>query len=139
MDLVEVAIVDDQFDEFDHVVRLVGGVGDDGRQRLLHPIGPVGRSKERWRLHVVLRQEGEEVPDLLEGMSAVTTDEVGDSRYPTVRAGTAEGVEGDFLPGDRLDHVGPGYEEMRCPLDLVDEIGHGGRINGTSGAGTHDQ
>ena len=52
--------------------------------------------------------------------------------------GAAELVLGDLFVGDGLDDVGAGDEHVGGVVDHEDEVGDGGRIDGSAGAGAHD-
>src|SRR5436190_2968303 len=56
-----------------------------------------------------------------------------------MRRGAAELLEGHFLAGDRLHHVGAGDEHVRAAFDHQHEVGHRGRVDGPTGARPHDQ
>ena len=52
---------------------------------------------------------------------------------------SAELLLGDLLVGHRLHHVRPGDEHVRRVLHHEDEVGHRRRVDGASGARTHDE
>ena len=47
-------------------------------------------------------------------------------------------MESYFLSGDRFDDIGSGDEHERGLFDHEDEVGDGGRVDGATGARTHD-
>ncbi len=65
-------------------------------------------------------------------------EEVGDAGLGVVGHGSAELVFGDLFVGDGLDDVGAGDEHVGRVLDHEDEVGDGGGVDGSSGAGAHD-
>ena len=85
VNLEELAVVDDETDDVAHVVRLVRAVGYHAVQLLVHPQRIVCRLYSRRRLEVVLRQEREEVPGVLEALVLVVGGEMRDSRFRVVR------------------------------------------------------
>jgi len=110
--LIELAVVDDHFDDVDHVVRLIRGVGDDRCQALIHPVGAVERCEERRNFHVVLGEEREEVAHLVHRCTVVRNNEVGHSRPGRVRMGTAELLHRDVLTRHGLDDLGARDEQV---------------------------
>lgn len=53
--------------------------------------------------------------------------------------GAAELFLGDVFVGDGFNHFRPGDEHVCAVFDHEDEIGHGGRVDGATGAGSHHQ
>jgi hypothetical protein len=139
VDLEELAVVDDVTHHVAHVVGLVRAVRDDVVELGIHPVRIVGRHDARRRLHVVLRQERQEVARVLEAVVLVVEGEMRDPGLRVVRHRTAELLELDLLAGDRPDHVGAGDEHVRGVLDHRDEVRHGGRVHGAARARAHDQ
>ena len=136
--LVELAVVDDEFYQIDDVVWLVGGVGDDRGQALVHPVGPVEGGEVRRNLHVVRRQVRDQIAHLFERLTIARCREVGDARHRGVGVRASQILERHRLAGHGFDHVGPGDEEMGRVLYLVHEVGDGGRVHRASGARPHD-
>src|SRR5690606_27351353 len=56
-----------------------------------------------------------------------------------VRQCSTEFLERDVLAGHRLDHARPGDEHVRRLVDHDGEVGEGGRVDVSAGAGAHDQ
>ena len=136
--LIELTVVDDRRDDIDHVVRLVRRVRDDRREDLVHPLGTVERREERSDLHVVLRKEREQEADLLHRGAIVRHDEVRHAGSGRVGVRTAEFFHRDVFAGHGLDDLRSGDEQVRGLFDLVDEVGDGRRVHGTTGARSHD-
>ena len=61
-----------------------------------------------------------------------------DARDGGVGLGPAERLLRHLLVRDRLDDVGTGDEHRRRAPDHQDEVGDGGRVDGSARAGTHD-
>jgi hypothetical protein len=55
-----------------------------------------------------------------------------------VRRRAAQFLGSDDFVRDRFDHVRAGHEHVGAVLDHEDEVGHGRRVNGAAGAGSHD-
>src|SRR5205823_8771953 len=73
--LEKVAVVDDAPDHLVHVVRLVRIVRDERIEVRLLAAAGVGRLRERRRIEIVLREEGQEVARVLETRLLVARDE----------------------------------------------------------------
>ena len=71
MNLKEFAVVYNQPDDVTHVVGLVRTIGDDVVELLVHPQRVVSGLHARRQLEVVLRQEREQVPSVLEALVLV--------------------------------------------------------------------
>jgi hypothetical protein len=89
-------------------------------------------------LAVVERQEIEELADGLQRFHVVFEGGIGDRGFFRVGAGAAEFLGRDDLVGDGLHHVGTGDEHVGAVAHHEDEVGHGRRIDRTTGAGPHD-
>ena len=89
-------------------------------------------------LAIVERQVIEQQPDLFQRFDIVFISAVGDGGFLRVGAGAAQLFGGDDLVGDGLDHVRAGDEHVGAVAHHEDEVGHGRRIDGTAGAGAHD-
>ncbi len=128
----------DLADDFDHVVGLVGLVGDDGVE------GGVGSGwivcgwLAGWVVEVVGRDEADELPDGGEALLVVVGHEVGYAGDLVVGDGSAEFGLGDVFVGDGLDDVGAGDEHVAGALGHEGEVGDGGGVDGSSGAGAED-
>ena len=136
--LIELTVVDDCSDDIDHVVRLIRRIRDDRGEDLIHPLGTVERGEERSDLHVVLRQEREEVADLIHRRAIVRHDEVRHAGPGRMGVGAAEFFHRHVFTGHGLDDLRTGDEQVGRLFDLVDEVGDGRRIHRTAGAGSHD-
>src|SRR3990172_3823949 len=112
VDLIEVALVHNVLDESDHVVGLVGRVGDDRIEVVVHTVGHVDGSKVGCYFHVVLGQVRHQIPDFFEGRAPVVGDEMGYPGRSGVGQRTAQLLEGHVFTGDCLDHVGARYEQV---------------------------
>ena len=77
--LEEVAVVDDAPDDVMHVVRLVRAVGDQRVELGLFPVARIRGLRERRRVHVVLRQERQQVARVLQTSLLVGGDEMRDT------------------------------------------------------------
>ena len=137
--LEELAVVDDQLDDVAHVVGLVRVLGHDLVELGVHPLGVVRRLHARRRLQVVLREEADQVPAVLQAGLLILRCEVRNPRLRVVRHRAAELLEADLLAGDGLDHVGTRDEHVRGLLHHEDEVRYRGRVNGSSRARPHDQ
>ena len=139
VDLEELAVVDHEADHVADVVGLVGAVGDDRVQRLVHPRRVVGGLHPRRGLEVVGRQEVQQVARVLEARVLVLGREMGDAGLGRVAHRAAEVLEADLLAGDRPDHVGPGDEHVRGLLDHEHEVRDRGGVDRAARARAHDQ
>ena len=125
-------------DDFDHVVGLVGFVGDDGLEGGVGAGGIVGGGAAGWVVEVVGGDEGDELADGGEALAVVVRHEVGYAGDLVVGGGSAEGVFGDVFVEDGLDDVGAGDEHVAGLLGHQGEVGDGGGVDGSAGAGAED-
>ena len=137
--LEKLAVVDDAPHDVLHVVRLVRIVGDQRVELGVLPVDGVGRLPERRRVEVVLRQEREEVPRVLEAGLLARRHELRDAGLRRMRRRSAELLEAHLLAGHRLHHVGTGDEHVRRPLDHEHEVGHRRRVDRAARRRPHDE
>ena len=118
---------------------MFGFSGDQGVQRGLDTISRIVGRTHRRLLLVVGRQEVDEAAQLQQSLDIVLEGQIGDTRLGGVGDGAAQFLGGHGLVGHGLDHVGTGHEHIGAVLHHEDEVGHGRRIDGATGAGAHDQ
>src|SRR5215218_8807062 len=118
------------------VVGALGGVGDQTRQVLVHPLRVVSRPEVRCALQVVLGEEGEQVAHVVEAGLLVGGREVGDAGPGVVGGRAAEVLESDVLARDALYDVGARDEHVARILDHEDEVRYRRRVHRTARAGS---
>ena len=138
MHFVELAVVDDAADDVLHVVRCIRIVRNDRVQGLIHARRVVARLDDRRVVHVVARQEGEQVADLLDAVVLILRREMRDARDRVVRHGAAQGFRRDFFRRDRLDDGRSRDEHLARVLDHVDEVRDGRAVDSAARARSHD-
>ena len=139
--LQEVCVVDDLLDDLAHVVRLVGGIGDERIQgevvvvefQLLLVLQHRGLGE------VVGGQEVQQFADELDRVGLVGGQVGGRARGGVVLPGAAEGLHVHVLAGDGLDDVGAGDEHVRGLVHHHHVVGQGGGVGGAAGARAHDE
>ena len=136
--LHELAVVDDRLDHLVHVVGQVRRRRQQVAQLGAQPLGVVVALDGRRLLHVVLRQERQQVAHVVEARLLVGRHERGDARLRGVAHRPAELLERDVLAGHRLHDVGAGDEHVRRLADHEDEVGHRRRVDGAAGARAED-
>ncbi len=134
----EFAVVHDGADNLVHVVGTVGRVGDDFVERVLETVDGVGAFNQRGFLKVVLGNVAEELADDFEGFLTIFGCEVGHAALGGVNFGAAEGILGHIFAGNGLHYLRAGKEHIGDSFGHDGEVGEGGRINGTAGAGTEN-
>ena len=139
VDLEEDGVVHHEPHQLRHVVGPVGVVGNDVSQRGVPPLRIVAAGDVRRVLRVVLGQEREERADHRDRLGFVLRRQVRHAAAAVVGHRAAEVFLGHLFVGDRADDVGAGDEHIAGPLHHDDEVRDRGRIDGASGAGTHDR
>jgi len=91
-----------------------------------------------WILHVIGRQIGKQTFDAIDGICVAFAGKMGDPALFVVGFGAPQLFEGDFLTGDGFDHVGPGDKHVTAVFYHEHIVGHGRRVDGTTGGGPHD-
>mmetsp|Transcript_46039 Transcript_46039/g.104903 ORF Transcript_46039/g.104903 Transcript_46039/m.104903 type:complete len:552 (+) Transcript_46039:582-2237(+) len=137
-DLEEVVVIHDLVDDLVHIVRGVGVVRDDARERHLLPVARIGGEAPRRRVAVVQREVPEEAAS---GEERVHLVDCCQGRYPgdlRVDVRAAQLCRGHVLVRHRLHHLGAGDEELRRVFDHEDEVSERGRVDGPARARTHD-
>ena len=132
----ELAVIYDALDDSVHVVGLVGAVGNDFVQRIVGPAGRILGRTLRGGLQVVLGQEGEQLLDHGDAFPFVIGGEMGNAAPGSVDGGSAQVFLGDGLAGDLLDDAGARQEHVGRVFHHQGEVGQGGGVNGSAGAGT---
>jgi hypothetical protein len=133
--LEEVGAVDELLDHGRHVVRLGRRVRDD-RVEPTVVIGDLEADAavvDRRVDEVVVRQEREQRPGVVEGVRLVARQIVRDAAGLVVGERSAELFEADILTGDGLDHVGAGNEHLAGLVDHDHEVGQRGGVDGPAG------
>ena len=139
LDLEEIAFVQRLTDDFVHVVRLVGIVGD---QRVEARLLAVPRVRSRAFGHVFAVgqwQVIEEIARREQRLDIVLEAVVGDRGLGGVRLRAAQLFLRHHLIRHRLDHVGAGDEHVARILHHEDEVGHRRRIDSAARARPHNQ
>ena len=121
-----------------HVVSLVGIVGNDGVETVGNPAYRIGALPCRSSLHIVLRNETEEL--LYGGNAFLFT--FGGKVCHTALAGvdgrSAKLFGGDAFSRDTLHDGRTGEEHIRGVFYHEGEVGEGGGVNGSAGAGAEN-
>ena len=138
MYLVELAVVDEAADDILHVVRCVRVVRHDRVEALVLTVRIVARLHARRLLHVVAREEGEQVADLLDAVLIVLRRKVCDAGAGVVRHRTTELLRRDLLRRDGLDDGRARDEHLARVLHHVDEVCERRAVDRTARAGPHD-
>ena len=136
VDLQELAVVEDGFDDLVHVVGLVGESGirvSSSRSSSVTSrvdLDGVRRAARRscWAAGRTA------APDVVEGVLLVGGDVVRGARLGHVGVRAAELLHGDVLAGDGLDDVGSGDEHLGGLVDHDDEVGQRGGVDVAAGA-----
>ena len=138
MHLQEIPVVNDRANHVKHIVCAHRGFGNDGVEVRAQPVGIIPSIDVGRIFHVVVREKGEQLLDLVDTVSVAFGCELGHTAPGVVGHGAAKLFLGNYFAQHRLDYVRTGDEHQPGPLDHVDEVGHGGRIDGPTSAWTHD-
>ena len=140
VDFEEIAVVDDAVDDVFDVVGLVGFGGDDGiERRVLRDRSGSFAGRARRVVAIVLRQVAQQLADHLQAFGVVVRR--GSGATPLVELCVVAPPSvflGDVFVGDGFDDVGSGDEHVAGLVDHEDEVGEGGGVDGSAGAGAHD-
>ena len=137
--LEEVAVVEHRADDVQHVVGPVGLRGHEGLERLVPPVDGVPGGAPRRVVHVVRRQEGQQLADQREALLFAVGGEVRHPGGRAVRLGAAQLLRGDRLVRHRLDDVRARDEHVRGVPHHEDEVRDRGRVDGAARARSHDR
>ena len=137
--LEEVVVIDDHVDDLLHIVGELGVGGDDLLEGDIGTVARIVALADGDAVLVVERKEVVESSHGAEHLDIVVVGALGDAGLGGVDLGATELLLGDLLTGDGLDYVGTGDEHVGGIADHEDEIGDGGGVDGTTGAGTHDE
>jgi hypothetical protein len=130
--LEELAVVDHRLHDLVHVVREVGAVGEDRVELWAQAVGVVTEVVVRRLLEVVLRQERQQEPHVIEARLLVVGDERGDTRLARMAHRTTQLLERDILTRDRLHDIRAGDEHVRRLAHHEDEVGHRRAVHGAT-------
>ena len=104
---------------------------------------PAAAGRQRWAdrrvVQVVGRQVGQQLAGEVQAVVLVLGLVVGDPGLDVVRVRAPEVLEGDLLPGHRLDDVRPGDEHVRGSLDHEREVSDRGGVDRAARTRPHDQ
>ena len=139
MDLEEVTVVDDALDDLVHVVGLVRVVGDDLVQAVLHAGNRVGGGLERGLFAVVLRDEAQQALDGRQRFLLIVGREMGHAALGGMDGCAAELLLVHDLAGHALDDGRAGQEHVGGIFHHEGKVGQGRAVDGTAGAGTHNE
>ena len=138
VDLEKLSVVDDTPDDLFHIVGTVGIVGHDRVQLFILAQQIVGGRDDGRIFHIVVGQIAHQLLHDEEGVFLIFGGEVGDAGLAAVDRRAAQLLKGDLFMGDCFDHIGSGDEHVTCVFDHDDEVGDGGRVDGSAGAGPHN-
>ena len=138
MHFEHLTIVNDGGNDLVHVVGLIGRLGDDFVQRILHAVDGIGAFDARSLLHIVLGNVAEQLTNHCDSFVLVLGSKMCNARLGGVNRCTAELLLIDNFAQYFLDNLRAGEEHVGRVLDHQHEVGEGRRIDRTAGAGTHD-
>ena len=138
MDLEELTVIDDRADDVIHVVAAVGLVGDDSVEDIIDAVYSVRGLYAGSLLHVVLRDEGEQVTDEADTLLFIVDSEVSDTTLGGVYASTTELLLSHIFARDGLDDLRTGEEHVARALAHDVEVRQSWRVNSTTSTRTED-
>ncbi len=138
MYLEELTVVDDSTDDLIHVVGVVGALGDDAVQGVLHAVDGVGALHAGSLFHVVAGHVTQQLADDGDSLFLGLGGKVCHTALAGMYTSTTQLLLGHVLAGDGLNHLGAGQEHEGDTLGHDDEVGQGRGVNGTTGTRTKD-
>ena len=138
MHFEHLAIVNNRCDDLIHIVGLVGRLGDDLVQRILHTVDGIGAFDARSLLHVVLWDIAEQLTNHCNGFILIFGSKMSYARLGGMNRCTTELLLVNNFAQHFLNDLGTGEEHIGRVLDHQHEVGEGRRIDRTAGTGTHN-
>ena len=134
----KVAVVDDAPDYVQHVIGFVRIVRNDVVEHVVQPVDRVSAVHRGSVLHVVRRQEAEQLAQRGDALLFVFGDEMGYAALGRMDRRASELLLTHFLSGDGLDDFRSGHEHVARSLIHQNEVGQGGRVDRASRARTEN-
>ena len=138
MDFEEVAVIHDRIDDLVHVVGLVGVVGHNLVEDIVHAGNIVRARITRGFLHVVLRNEGDETTHFGECLFFRSCHEMGYAGLGSVDMCAAELLNGHVFACNGFDYFRTGDEHITVLLGHHDKVRERRAIYCPTRAGTED-
>jgi len=138
MHLVELAVVDKAADNILHVVRRIRVVRNERVEALILAVRIIAGINKRSLLHVVAREEGEQVADLLDAVLIVLRSKVRNAGTAVVRHCAAEFLCRNLFRRNGLNNSRAGDEHLARVLHHVDEVCERRAVNSAARAGSHN-
>ena len=138
MNLEELTIVDDGADDLIHVVGVVGALGDDVVQGILHAVDGVGALHTGSLFHIVAGHVAQQLTDDGDSLFLGLGGKVSHTALAGVYACTTQLLLSHVLASHGLNDLGTGQEHEGDTLGHDDEVGQGRGVNGTTGTGTQN-
>ena len=132
------AAIGDGLDDFVHIIRFIGVIGNDGIQLIGNTIGIITIEDGGSGIEIIGGQIAEQTTDLIDAVGVIGSHEVRHAADAVVGHSAAQFFGIDLFAGNGFDYIGAGDEHLTGLIDLEDEIGEGGGVNSTAGAGAHD-
>ena len=134
--LEELALVDQRLDHVAHIVGH-GRIARNDRSDVV--LRQRSRRSDLLGLgRIVHRNHRDQLAYLHEALVLALGEEMRVAGHLAVYPGAAQLLHRDLLAEHGLDHFGPRDEHLRYVLDDEHEVGQGGRIDGSAGAGTQN-
>ena len=105
---------------------------------LITSVGRISGWAARRIIHVIRRNEPEQLTNRLEARGLGVEGEMRDTRRARMGIGTTKVLHRDVFMRHRLHHVRPRDEHVRAAAHHVREVGDGRRIHGATGTGAQD-
>ena len=134
----EVLVVQHRFYNVLDVIRHVRVFGDDGLKRLYPAMDIVGAGSEGSILHIVGRQETQQLADAHQCLLLRIAHEVGNAALAAMRIGTAQFLLVHLLVGHGLYHVRTGDKHVALLLYHEDKVGKRRRVACPTGTRTQN-
>ena len=123
LDLEEITIVDRGQDDVLHIVGFVGIGRDDGVELFGAALRRVRAGLHGRIFHIVLRQKGDQLPNIGDGIGSSFGGEIGNSAARGMHVSATQFLYRNVFMGDRLDHFGTGQKHIGVVLHHDHEIG----------------
>ena len=138
-DLKELRVINKTGNNILDVVGLGRIHGNNLVQRGILAVRGIISVTDRGLLLVGEGQKVDKVAETLKCLDVVLESVVGNTRLDSVGLGTSELLLGDLLLGNSLYDLGSSHEKVRGITDHESEVGQSGRVDGTTGARSHDE